>query len=305
MWGLGLIIKLRAGYVNVASLILFCFLFCNFAYSQNRLYVFESQKKTPINDLLISFNKYKSPHKEIFKTNEEGYIDFGEKFNDSVFIKIEDINYEYKTVFFNKINIDTVFLTEKTNVIDQVVVTSKEKLTFKRAIVGFLFNYKINLNHNDKLAQLIVKKKKERKIKKIKLKIIDGFGVRNLKFLPFKVSIYSKDSLILKPKECLFTSDVIIKSDNKKWVKVDISNLNFLSNKEDLFIVFEILKEDEYQQDLVNSKIGLIPAVPMLKAKIYNPKSSKKCYLLKYFTNSKFSEWEFIKCHLYVDFEYK
>lgn len=286
-------------------LVILFFFISIFSFGQNRLFVFEKKNNLPLKDFVIALSKNNSSSSINYKTNSKGYIEYVDEFTDSIFIKIENLNFESEINFIKKKKIDTIFLKEKLNLIDEVLVFNQEKQSVKRVLVGLLMNYKINLNHNDKLAQLIVKKKKEKKIQKIKLKIVDGFGVKNLKFLPFKVSIYNKDSLTLKPKKCLFTSDIITKKDNKKWVKVDISNLNFFSNEEDLFIVFEILKEYEYKQDLVNSKIGLIPAVPQLKSKIYNPKSSKKCYFFKYFPNNKFIEWEFIKCHLFVDFEYK
>ena len=275
--------------------------------SQNNYFLIDNDTHEPIEGVVLKYCDIDSISTLISDTL--GKITLNNLKADSTCVELLHLNYfALKINIYNKtIKNDTVFLKRKINFLNEVTLNEKIKNTkpIRRAIVSTFFNYKINLSHNDKIAQLIKKNKFNKKIKKIKVKIIDDFGVKNLKYQPFRLSIYTVDSISQKPDSCIFRTEKIKKINKKRWVEIDIEILNLYSNNQDFFIVFEILSKNEYAQQFINSKIGLIPAVPQIKAKIFNAKDNRRCYLNKYYYDSNQRNWEYVKCQLYLDFIYE
>lgn len=130
-----------------------------------------------------------------------------------------------------------------------------------------------NLAHEDKVATLIINKKESGKpVHKIRAQIIDLFRVKNMKYLPFKVQIRTVNPDNNVPDSLLFQSQVLRKKDNKKWFELDISEMNIILPEEGLYVVFEVLKEEAYPVNFIQSRVGVIVAVPQIKTKRKNSK---------------------------------
>ena len=95
--------------------------------------------------------------------------------------------------------------------------------------------------------------------------------------------------------------------DNKKWVRVEVE-AEITVPGEGLFIVFENLGDDFYNDRTIWSKVGRIDAAPTINGEIYNPRNPHKSYIY----SSCFAhedcdsyQWQPIKCHFGMDVEYK
>ena len=283
---------------------MFIFLFCCYSSnSQNKITIIDSLTLNPVKNVSLTIN-----HKPIKKSDFNGLIEIDYNVLYSKEVVFIHENYKEKiTTIMNK-NDTVIYLVSKSIILNDIEIKKKvkDKKIIERTMVRAFFNFKINLNHGDKIAQLIVKKKEKEKINKIKVNVIDIYGVKNLKYLPFKVSIYDVSDDDFKPNNCIYSTEIIRKSNNTKWVDIDVSFLDLFSNEKDLFLVFEVLDKNSYPIELISSKIGLISAVPQIKARIYNPKDKRKCYIMKMKSGpNNMSSWDFLECHFDIKFEYK
>ena len=136
-----------------------------------------------------------------------------------------------------------------------------------------------------KAAVFIPKVNGDSQIKKVLFGVSDFGGVKNLKYLPFKFNLYTKDSLGYPDKPLLEKDILIAKKDSKIWTKVDVSSYNLKMPNDGVFIVFILLKKEEYKyknDEFISSKIGAIAAVPALRAYRYQKDYIRKSY---YFHN--------------------
>ena len=282
-------------------------LFFKYTYSQKNIILIDKNSQKPIVNAILKNCSTDSIYKSI--SNSDGLIKLNNFKNNSICIEISHVNYGKQKITINSVketDNDTIFLDEKIYEMDEIVLDSKSnnKLYLNYSIMRFFFNYRLSLGHNQKIAQIVYKKEYKKKISRIKIQIIDGLGVKNLKYLPFKVSIYDVDSLTQKPNQCIYSSEIIKKNNNKKWVYIDVDSINLFSNDQDLFLVFETLRKEDYPVEFISSKMGIIPAVPMIKADIYTPKNKIKCYINLYDYIEELYKWEFIECQLFFDFVY-
>lgn len=282
-------------------------LFFQNIFSQKNIILIDKNSQKPIVNAILKNCNLDSVYK--FISNTDGLIKLNNFNKDSTCIEISHVNYGKQKIIINRVKADndTIFLNEKIFGMDEIVLEAKKtnKLYLKHSLMQFFFNYRLSLGHNQKIAQIVYKKEYKKKISKIKVQIIDGLGVKNLKYLPFKISIYNVDSLTQKPNQCIYISESIKKNNNKKWVYIDVESLNLFSNDQDLFLVFETLRKEDYSVEYISSKMGYIPAVPMIKAEIYNPKNKIKCYINLYDYIEELYKWEFIECQLFFDFVYE
>lgn len=273
-----------------------------FGYSQNNIKVIDTLNFEPIYNVSLIFSD-----KSVIKSDYYGVLKFNKDSINSNNIILSHKNYKEKKIILKTKNDTIIYLEPKIIELEnfEIIKVKKDKKIIQRTFFRTFFNYKTNLIHEDKIAQLIPKKEEKIKINKIKVNVIDIFGVKNLKYLPFKVSLYDVDNIDFKPDKCIYSSEIIRKKNDKKWVEIDISFLNLFSDEKDLFIVFEVLDYNMYPVKLINSKVGLIAAVPQVKAKIYNPKDNRKCFILRKKGFDETLEWSFIECHFELKFDYK
>jgi len=280
-------------------------LFFKYSFCQRNIILIDSESRKPIENALLKDCNIDSTYKLI--SNAAGIVNLANFCRVANCVEISHVNYGVHKINFNNSNVhqDTIFLVERIQDMDEVVLKSSTKKYLNYSLMRFFFNYKLSLGHNHKIAQIVYKKDFRKKISKIKIQIIDGLGVKNLKYLPFKVSIYNVDTLTIKPNQSIYTTEAIRKNNDNKWVYIDVEKLDLYSNNQDLFLVFETLSKDDYPVTYINSKIGPIAAVPMIKAEIFTPKNKIKCYVNVSNHIEELSNWEFIECQLFLDFEYE
>ncbi|MBF4518772.1 hypothetical protein IRZ71_20650 [Flavobacterium sp. ANB] len=181
----------------------------------------------------------------------------------------------------NKIITDTIYLENYTNQLNEVIINSKSKTKYKLSIIEKLNNFETNFSWENKAAVYIPKSNQNNCIKNLLFAISDYGGVKNLKYLPFKVNLYTVDSLG-KPLKPVFEKDIISKkNDDNSLTKVDISKFKITIPDEGIFVVFIILEKKDYPVDFINSSFGIISAVPALKAYKYSKDYIRKSYLYR------------------------
>lgn len=220
-------------------------------------------------------------------------------------IAVSHIAYK-KDVFAVK---DTIYLEPSEHELAEVTVTNKKERN--KTIVSVMrpfMDYEINFGYREKAAALIPfdAKNAGKKIKYLKYEVIDILGVKNLKFLPFKAALYSVDTLTGMPDREVYSSNIIKKKDNKRWVKVDISENNIVIPPEGLFIVFEIPGKDIYLQEHIEAKGGIIDAVPAVRAELYDVYSPNKTYIYRFCELCENQRhWELEPCQLMIEPEFE
>lgn len=194
--------------------------------------------------------------------------------------------------------------------LDRLVINSEEKENkLLTGVAGLFYDFRINLGHNTKAALLIPQDKKNRgrSIKSLKYEVIDVYGVKNLKYLPFRAALYSVDTLTGMPGVKIYDAGIIEKQDNKKWVSITVKE-EIIVPENGLFIVFECLGDDFYGDRTIWSKQGLIDAAPSLAAEMYNSSNPHKSFIYESCTadmDCEGMQWFPIRCHFGMDVEYR
>jgi len=106
-------------------------------------------------------------------------------------------------------------------------------------------------------------------ITKIKFRVVDGYGVKGMRFLPFKANIYEMDSVTKLPGKQLLPNDVLV--ENKKgadWAIVDVSAYKLKLPEHGACLVFIVppYSDGLYTTRTVWSEVGEIDAAPQLKS---------------------------------------
>lgn len=102
----------------------------------------------------------------------------------------------------------------------------------------------------------------------LKYNTINIGDVKGLKYLPFKVNIFTIDTVNGLPHKKLLPDGIIVKRTNeRKWINVDIKKYNIHMPKEGIFVVFETLPTSYYKVEWIQADFGIIDAVPVLKIK--------------------------------------
>jgi hypothetical protein len=179
-----------------------------------------------------------------------------------------------------------VLLTPSTTIMEAVIIQNKKEEnggSLLRAIAGPFADVTSNMSHGSKAALFFPTDKENsgKHIKELKYEVVDVFGVKNLKYLPFRAAVYSVDTVTGLPDKPIYQSDIIKKQNNKKWVIVDVSEQNITIPPQGIFIVFEVLEFKYYEknhQRTIWSKVGRIDAAPAVRAEMYNPNNPRKCY---------------------------
>ncbi len=267
----------------------------------------DRENRQPIPDIILRHIGTKNDTIAIF-TDSSGKINI-----DVAFFPFTTSHINYKDTIVSAFN-DLILLTPNREMLKNVLIEKKKKNEGNVALLaaaGLFYKCKSNLSHNSKAALFIHydPKKQNKSINTLKYNVIDIFGVKNLKYLPFRASLYSVDTLTGLPGERIFDAGIITKQDNKKWVKVDIASQNIRVPHEGLFIVFEILGIQDYKIRTIWSKEGLIDAVPALNSKVSTMENLRKSYMYGSCTidmdcGGEF-QWQPRQCQYDMDVEYE
>lgn len=212
----------------------------------------------------------------VASTDFIGYVNVN---MDSNFKKltIDHIAYDKLAIHYDSLFVNRVYRLKKSdNVLQEVIVNSKTKED------SLVLPY-ANFIHGMKVATLI-KERAGSYITHLKFRVVSPHGVKGLNFLPFKANVYEMDSATHLPDKPLLPHDVLVENkEGNNWATVDISEYNIKIPPQSACIVFIIPHYDEglYETFWIQSKLGLIDAVPMLK---YRQALNKgESYMYEYF----------------------
>lgn len=268
----------------------FFFFIISISIAQNRtIQLFDLESRSVIDRASVYFLKNKDTL-SVVKSSDQGFFIITPRLASYDKINITHINYKPVSVDVKELITDTIFLEKSNYQLDDLKIRSRKKFKWNP------LPYVTNLAHEDKVATLIINKKEVGKpVQKIRAQIIDLFGVKNMKYLPFIVQIRTVNSDNNAPDSLLFESQVLRKKDSKKWFEFDVSEKNIILPEEGLYVVFEVLKEEVYPVAFIRSRVGVIVAVPQIKTKRKNNKSVVSYRMRKCFLEDCVPKWELQK----------
>ncbi|RXM43918.1 hypothetical protein [Flavobacterium sp. YO12] len=210
-------------------------------------------------------------------TDRDGKFELSSNYGNAVdFIEVSSMG--FKKVIKSTIS-DTIYLENETNQLSEIIINSKPHVKQQLSFFEKLNTFEVNFSWDSKAAVYIPRNNENKEIKNLLFAVSDYGGVKNLKFLPFKVNLYTVDSLGRPYKPILDKDIPVIKQNNDDLTKVDISKYKITIPNSGIFVAFIILEEKEYSTHFIYSKRGLISAVPALKAYKYNDAYIRKSYL--------------------------
>lgn len=227
--------------------IIFLFTF-NFIFSQEKKIFIFSEDRLPIEDAEIYIEdsiKFVSNKSGLFKINK---YDLYKK------IKIKHLNYksnEIDSLFM----IDTIFLIQKNNILNEVELVIKKKnlknktLYPPNSILSELGYYKgWSTTFSSEYATYISNEEKIiAKIKSIKIELMKGhWQKREALYMPFKVNLYTIDTITKMPQKKIIDEGILIKKDKSNEIEVDISEYDLDFPQNGIFVSVDILSSDYY-----------------------------------------------------------
>jgi hypothetical protein len=232
--------------MNLKFLVL---LFSTITFAQKRILVIDKENRNPIVNVAILINdtvKYAS--------NDEGFF----------LIKNKDLKKEislkhvsYETINLNElVNVDTIFFEKKINKLNEIILVNKKNkeliiLPPNSIISEFGFYKGHNTNLDTQYVTYIPNEiDSEYKIKSIIIELKKGhWKSENLNLMPFKLNLYSVDSILKIPLEKLIDESIYTKKENKNKIIIDVSDYNIDFKKGGIFVSVEILDIEEYVKD--------------------------------------------------------
>jgi hypothetical protein len=232
--------------MNLKFLVL---LFSTITFAQKRILVIDKENRNPIVNVAILINdtvKYAS--------NDEGFF----------LIKNKDLKKEislkhvsYETINLNElVNVDTIFFEKKINKLNEIILVNKKNkeliiLPPNSIISEFGFYKGHNTNLDTQYVTYIPNEiVSEYKIKSIIIELKKGhWKSENLNLMPFKLNLYSVDSILKIPLEKLIDESIYTKKENKNKIIIDVSDYNIDFKKGGIFVSVEILDIEEYVKD--------------------------------------------------------
>lgn len=244
------------------GVLLLCILFNSYSFFAQNIKIFSQEDRMPLSNVSVySFDKL------IGFSNELGVFDINKKTQ----IKLSHLG--YKDIEINKILNDTVILLEIEEKAIKEVVIQEKKSSNRNKLINSIYLGETNFSFNSKGVVLFKNNKKN--IHNISLEIIDVFGVKNIKYKPFKIAIYEFDSIENNLGAKIFESKTLQKEDQKKYFKY-VPNSKIDIQSDYFYVAFEILDDTFYNPKFITSNVGSIAAVPSLKLRRINEGVSYK-----------------------------
>lgn len=208
-------------------------------------------------------------------------------------IHISHINFEDKLLTYSEsIEKDKIFMTPLNHNLEEVNILTKnyEKTSIlpKQSVfskVGYFKGHRAN--SNSQYATFIPNNDfNEATIEKIIVEPHKGYwGDPDKQFMPFKVNLYSVDTINKIPLKKIIHSSILTRKNDsnnntqKKYVMVDIRDYNIDFPKEGVYVVVETLSREEYK-----AYYGISLEPPAFKV-IKKMKKSKSYTLSRSFSN--------------------
>ena len=143
-------------------------------------------------------------------TDIYGKYEFKKKQNN---LKISHLGYQ--DLFIKEVINDTIVIIkfEKINLNEISIEYKKEK-----KVQSFLNNIIVGeTNFTFREHALVLLEGNSERINSLSIEVIDVFGVKNIKFRPFRLNIFEFDTLTNSLGKKVFESEILSKSDNKKY----------------------------------------------------------------------------------------
>lgn len=201
-------------------------------------------------------------------SNDLGLFCFKKKYDS---ILISHINYKNKYFFINTLNnSNKLYLEEKKGELEEVIIVNKKR-KLKRILPNKSFlSYFAFKGHNAGFNTIYAtylpnSKKHEAIIKNILIEPSEGYwGDPKKQYMPFKVNLYSVDSLTKLPKTKILLDTILVskKKGGKRYVIVNIKKYRIEFPLEGIFVSVQTLPEYEYK--LRNSISHEAPAFKIL-----------------------------------------
>jgi hypothetical protein len=217
-------------------------------------------------------------------------------------IRISYVGYE--TITSKQLVGNEFYLTTKNNYLGEVKIKTVKRSSFIESFLPYVYN----LGFSRIAVNYIPYIDKRKNVEMVKFHLVDFGGVKGLKYLPFKVNFFTVNIDTGKPDRKILMEDILIKkNNNKKWVEVDFSNLNISVPPEGIFVAFIILDRKDYVVETIESKYGIIDAVPYLKLRRTNNKSEKSYVFHPFYYEpaKEYNYWERLPAVFEIEIEYE
>jgi hypothetical protein len=209
----------------------------------------------------------------VYISNNEGNVFLSSRLND--LLKASHLSYN-DNCFFLKDTQDTLFLRPKDIILNEVIIKGnkvKTKKIFPKKDVNHYYtkNWGKSPPIDKKLSLAIFFPNEDKSRKQVIKKILvatsdyqiydfnknESIKMKGAKYSPFKVNLYSVDSINFKPKEMIFENDFIIQLEkNKEYAELKI-NEEFNLPNDGIFIVISNLEKNELEQLGYNGYPGI------------------------------------------------
>lgn len=244
-----------------------------------------------------------------FRVQTNKYGEFNIKsINKKDILNIQIFHISYEIGNWNLTQDSIFYLKEKTNELQVVEISStKKEILYTLPFKNRIFTGVRNFSWEHKMATFIPQEigNKNKKIKKLLYATSDFSGVKGLSKQPFVANLYTINDLTGLPDIPIIKDTIIISKKNEaNWIEVDVSKYNITIPIEGIYIVFEILNKEKYQTGFIQSKNGIISAVPALKVYSYNKNYIRKSYMYHnylYLPLNKSNVWVEENCHYLMD----
>lgn len=202
------------------------------------------------------------------QTDSLGNFLFDKKYKN---LKITHVG--FKTEFIKSISNDTIIQLqyEEYNLKEIKIEYLKEKKI--ESLLNKLYVGETNFSFREHAIVLINNEHKA--LNSILIEIIDVFGVKNIKYRPFRLNIFEFDTLTNSLGRKVFESEILKKTNSKKYYTYFFED-NLKIKTDRFYVSFEILNSNHYKPDFIESEVGFIAAVPSIKLRSRKFKNSFK-----------------------------
>jgi hypothetical protein len=258
--------------------------------SQSEFKVLNYKDSTAIENAYISMNGL---NKTITDKNGIFKIKSNSKFDS---ITISHISFNAKTLKKSELlTSEIIFLVEKNQQLDEVVINEKEvviePILPKQTLFSKMGHYKGHraIENSEYVTFIPNSKNKSELIKNIVIETHKGYwGDPNKEYMPFKVNLYSVNESNGLPDKKLLSNSILTRkiSEESKYVKVDISDYFIDFPESGIFICVETLSKDEYKDYMHISTQS--PAFKIIKK---TKKSKSVTYSRKFRNGEMIKDW--------------
>lgn len=175
------------------------------------------------------------------------------------YIKVAHLNYHDKILLKEEVfKKDTIFLNERSNVLDEIVLSVKKKkkkkivLLPERSPKDFLMKkVDIKFPYGFMIAVYVPNKYQNKKftIRNIIIKA-RGESVPNARYIPFKINLMTVDSISRLPKVKIFNDDIVTgRKENQSLLKINLGTIKEVEfPKQGVYVVLSIYDEKFYKE---------------------------------------------------------